>query len=64
MCKLFEGVDMVSVYIYKMIVITKHNEVDQLEALERVLQKLTETGLSVSAEKSFVRRTEIEYLVI
>ena len=53
---------MVSAYIYNMVVITKHNEVDQLEALEGVLQKLTETGLCSNSEKSFIKRIETDYL--
>ena len=42
---------MVLNYIYYLLVITKHNIVDYLKALEKVSQKLVEEGLKVKAEK-------------
>ena len=43
---------MVYAYIDGVIVITKQDFVDHLEAIEKVLQKILESGLKVNAEKS------------
>ena len=51
--KLFYGFDMVCADIDDVLVITKNNFKDNLKALDRVLQILTEAGLKVNAEKSF-----------
>ena len=53
---------MVRVYIYEVLVITKHNFADHMKALEKVLQKLAEAGLKVKTEILFFRRTETKYL--
>ena len=62
--KLFEGLNMVCVYINNMIVITKHNFKDHMKLVENFLQKLTGSRLKVNANKTFFRRTETEYLIL
>ena len=52
---------MLRVYIDYVLVITKNCFEDHLKSLDRVLQRRTETGLKLNAEKSFLRRTEMEY---
>ena len=39
MFDLFEGLDMIHEYIDNVVVITKHDSVDHLKALEKVLHK-------------------------
>ena len=59
---MFQVFDEVRAYINDVLVITKENYDNHLVSLERVLQRLAEAGLKVNADKSFFRRTEIEYL--
>ena len=47
-------------YIYYVLVITKHNLVDNLKALEKVLQKLLESVFKIKLEQSFFVCTETE----
>ena len=60
--ELYDGFDMVHAYIDDVLVIPKDNLEDHLKDLDRVLQRLAEAGLKVSAEKSFLGRTETEYI--
>ena len=53
---------MIREYIDNLIVINKHDFVDHLKVIEKVLQKLVEEGLKVNAERLFFRYTETEYL--
>ena len=48
---------MVHEYIDKILVITKYDFIDHLKDLEKVLQKLVESGLKINAETSLFRRT-------
>ena len=46
--ELFYGFDMVRVYIYDVLVMTKNNVEDHLKSLDMVLQRLAEAGLKVN----------------
>ena len=48
--EIFEVFDVVHVYIDDVLVITGHNVVDHLKALEKVLQKLVELVLKVKVK--------------
>ena len=60
--KLFERFDIVNDYMDNVLVITKHDLIDHIEAIENFLQKLAEAGLKVNMEKSFFGYTEMDYL--
>ena len=60
--KLFEVFDMVHAYIDDVIIIANNNFKGHLKFLDIVLQRLTEVGLKVNAEKSFLGQTKTEYL--
>ena len=49
-------------YIDNVLFITKHEFVEKLNALEKVLHKWVEVVLEVDAVKSLFERTETEYL--
>ena len=56
--KLFDGSTMVCAYIDEVLVINKNNSKDHIKALDRVLQKPTEAGEKVNAEKYFSGQRE------
>ena len=56
--ELFEGFDRLSAYIDIVLVITKNNFKEHINALDRVLQIFVEAGLKVKSEKSFFEQTE------
>ena len=58
----FHGLDYVQVYIDDLLCITKGSFEDHLEKVEKVFQKLAESGLKVNTKKSFFAQTELEYL--
>ena len=60
--ELFEGFDMVRVYIDDVLVIIENNFDDHLKDLYKVLQRLVEAGLKVNAGKYFFGQTKTEYL--
>ena len=60
--ELFEGFDMVHSYIDHVLVTSKHDFLDHLKALEKVLQKLAEVILKVNTESSFFGCTETDYI--
>ena len=55
--EIFDGLYMVRAYIDDVLVISKNNFKDHLKALDRVLQRLAEARLKVSAEKSLFGQT-------
>ena len=48
--KLFEGFYMVRVYVYDELLVTKNDFKDHLNALEKVLQRLTKVGFKLITE--------------
>ena len=60
--ELFDGFDMVRVYIDDVLVTTKNNLEDILKALRRGLKIIAEAGLKLDAEKYLFGKTETEYL--
>ena len=46
--EVFDGLDMICAYIFDVLIITKNNFEDHLKALEKVLQRLAESGLKVN----------------
>ena len=60
--EIFDGFKMIHVCIDDVLVITKNKFEDHLKDLDRVLQRLTESGLKLNTEKSFFGRTETEHL--
>ena len=60
--ELFDGFDMVCAYIDDVQVINKINCEYHLKSLYRVLQRFTEAGLKLNAEKSFFGKIETGYL--
>ena len=60
--QLFEGCDMVCVYIDNVLIITKDEFTYNLKALEKYLHKFVVAALKLNAEKSFLRCTENVYL--
>ena len=60
--KLFELFDTVRSYIYYVLVIAKKDFTDHLKALDKVLQKLAEAGLTVNIERLFPGKMETKYL--
>ena len=51
--ELFKGFYIVHAYIYDVLIITKNDFVGHLKALEKVLQKIAETGLKVNTQNIF-----------
>ena len=60
--KLFEGFLKLRACVYNLLVITKETFIDHIKALGEILQKLSEAGLKLNAEKSFFRQTKTKYL--
>ena len=60
--EIFEGFDMVCVYIDDVLVINKNNFEDHIKALDRVIQRLAEAGLKVNVGESFFRQTATGYI--
>ena len=60
--ELFEGLNMVRAYIDDILVITKNNFKDHLNALDKVQLRLDGAGLKVNTETSFFGKTETEHL--
>ena len=60
--ELFDGIDMVSMYVDDILVINKNNIDDHLKYLDKVPQRLTEAGINVNTGNSFFGRTETEYI--
>ena len=52
--KIFEGLYMVSLYIYYLLVITRDDFEDNLKSLGKFLYKIVETGIKLNTEKSFL----------
>ena len=62
MSSLMQGLEYVRTYIDDLLVITKGSYEDHLNKLETVMDKLSEAGLKVNANKSFFDKSELEYL--
>ena len=59
---LFRGFDLIRAYIDNMVILTKGYWTEYVQKLELTLNKLKGEGLKCNIEKSFFRKTEIEYL--
>ena len=58
--ELFQRLSMLCLYIYDVLVITKHYFKDHIKYLEIFLQRLAEKGLQVNTEQSYFEQTETE----
>jgi hypothetical protein len=59
---LMSGLEFVRAYIDDLLIITQSSWEDHLSKVEKVLQRLQDSGLKVNAVKSFFGETEVEYL--
>ena len=59
---LFHGFEFIRAYIDKLLILTKGDWEDHVEKLEPTLNKLKEICLTCNIEKSFLKKTEMEYL--
>ena len=59
---LFQGMLYVLVYIDDILVITKGSYEQHLQAVEKVLRKLSEAGMQLNIDKSFFAKDQVDYL--
>ena len=62
MSGLMAGLDFVRVYLDDCLILNKSTFADHLQKLRQTLQRLSDAGLRINAEKSYFGRGEIEYL--
>ncbi|MFM8622685.1 MAG: RNase H-like domain-containing protein, partial [Holophagaceae bacterium] len=62
MSSLMTGLEFVRVYLDDCLVLNKTSFEDHLKKLELALQRISDAGLRINAEKSYFGRGEIEYL--
>ena len=61
MNKLFNGLAYTRTYIDDLLIISNKSFEDQINKLDKVLNKLKQKGFKVNAEKSFFARDKLEY---
>jgi hypothetical protein len=62
MSNLMDGLEFVQTYLDDCLVLTKDSLEDHLEKLEVILQRISDAGLRINANKSKFCQTQIEYL--
>ena len=59
---LYHGLEFIRAYIDDLLISIKRDWTDHVHKLELTINKLKEKGLKYNIEKSFLGRTEMEYL--